>query len=121
VTGARTRAYINSQFRQVAKVRLRMPEPEVLLHPDAARSAGVRDGERVAIVAPLGRVEMKIRVTTEVRPDVAVAPAGWESANVNVLHDAERLDPISGFPAFRSGVCRIERAPGIAAPAARPG
>jgi len=119
VTGARTRAYINSQFRQVAKVRLRMPEPEVLLHPDAARSAGVRDGERVAIVAPLGRVEMKIRVTTEVRPDVAVAPAGWESANVNVLHDAERLDPISGFPAFRSGVCRIERAP--PAPAARPG
>jgi len=109
VTGPRTRSFINSQFHDVPSVRAKMPEPEVLLHPQRARAAGVADGERVAIVSPHGRVEMRLRITADVHPDAAVAPAGWESANVNVLHHPRRLDPISGFPAFRSGVCRIER------------
>ena len=62
----------------------------------------------MAIVSPHGRVEMRLRVTEDVHPDAAVAPAGWETANVNVLHHPGRIDPISGFPAFRSGICRIE-------------
>ncbi len=108
VTGPRTRAYINSQFRQVARIRLLEPEPLVRVHPEAARAAGLGDGARVAIVSPVGRVEMRLAVTTDVRPDVAVMPAGWEEANANLLIDGKRLDPISGFPAFRSGVCRLE-------------
>jgi formate dehydrogenase (coenzyme F420) alpha subunit len=108
VTGPRTRAFINSQFHQVPSVLGKVPEPEVLLHPDRARAAGVADGQRVAIVSPHGRVEMRLRITAHVHPDVAVTPAGWETANVNVLHHPQRLDPISGFPAFRSGVCRVE-------------
>ena len=108
VSGARTRAYINSQFRQVARIRLLEPEPVARVHPEAARSAGIGDGQRVAIVSPVGRVELRVRVTTDVRPDVVVMPAGWEEANPNLLIDGERLDPISGFPAFRSGVCRLE-------------
>ncbi len=111
VTGPRTKAFINSQFHQVPSVRGKMPEPEVLLHPGRASAAGVHDGEWVAIVSPYGRVEMRLRVTTAVHPDAAVAPAGWETANVNLLHDPTRRDPISGFPAFRSGVCRIEPVP----------
>ncbi|HZJ54286.1 MAG TPA: molybdopterin-dependent oxidoreductase [Myxococcaceae bacterium] len=110
VTGARTRAYINSQFRQVARIRLLEPEPVVRVHPDAARGAGVTHGKRVAIVSPVGRVELRLAVTTDVRPDVAVMPAGWEEVNANLLVDADRRDPISGFPAFRSGVCRLEPA-----------
>ena len=108
VTGARTRAYINSQFRQVARIRLLEPEPTIRVHPEAARVAGVADGQRAAVVSPVGRVVLRVAVTTDVRPDVAVMPAGWEEANANTLVDGERLDPISGFPAFRSGVCRLE-------------
>jgi predicted molibdopterin-dependent oxidoreductase YjgC len=62
----------------------------------------------VAVVSPVGRVEIRLAVTTDVRPDVAMMPAGWEEANANLLIDGERRDPISGFPAFRSGVCRLE-------------
>ena len=62
----------------------------------------------MAVVSPVGRVVLRVAVTTDVRPDVAVMPAGWEEANANALVDGERLDPISGFPAFRSGVCRLE-------------
>jgi anaerobic selenocysteine-containing dehydrogenase len=109
VTGARGRAYINSQFRQVARIRLLEPEPLLRVHPDVARAAGLSDGERVAVVSPVGRVQLRLAVTTDIRPDVAMMPAGWEEANANLLIDGERRDPISGFPAFRSGVCRLER------------
>ena len=109
VTGARARAYINSQFRRVARIRLLEPEPLLRVHPDAARTAGLSHGERVAVVSPVGRVELRLAVTTDVRPDVAMMPAGWEEANANLLIDGERRDPITGFPAFRSGVCRVER------------
>jgi anaerobic selenocysteine-containing dehydrogenase len=108
VTGARTRAYINSQFRRIARIRLLDPEPLLRVHPEAAGAAGLSDGERVAVVSPVGRVELRLSVTTDVRPDVAMMPAGWEDANANLLIDGERRDPISGFPAFRSGVCRLE-------------
>ena len=47
VTGPRTRAYINSQFRQVARIRLLEPEPLVRVHPD--RGAG-----RGAVARPAG-------------------------------------------------------------------
>src|SRR4029453_7127532 len=96
---------------QVARIRLLEPEPVVRVHPDAARIAGVATGERVAIVSPVGRVELRLAVTIDVRPDVAVMPAGWEEANANLLVDADLRDPISGFPAFRSGICRLEPAP----------
>ena len=108
VTGPRTRAFINSQFRQVARIRLLEPEPVVRVHPEAARAAGVEHGRRAAVVSPHGRVELRVSVTTDVREDVAVMPSGWEEANANCLIDGERLDPISGFPAFRSGICRLE-------------
>jgi formate dehydrogenase (coenzyme F420) alpha subunit len=111
VTGPRTRAFINSQFHQIPSVLGKGPEPEVFLHPDRAGRAGVANGQRVVIISPHGRVEMRLRVTADVHPDAAVTPAGWETANVNVLHHPQRLDPISGFPAFRSGICRIEPLP----------
>ncbi len=42
VTGPRTRAYINSQFRQVARIRLLEPEPVVRVHPGRGPRRGGR-------------------------------------------------------------------------------
>jgi anaerobic selenocysteine-containing dehydrogenase len=108
VTGPRTRVFINSQFRQIPSVRGKMPRALVELHPDTARSAGIRDGDRVAVVSPHGRIVLHAELTDRVRPDCAVVPAGWGDANANLLTDDARLDPLTGFPALRSGVCRVE-------------
>jgi anaerobic selenocysteine-containing dehydrogenase len=108
VSGPRTRAYVNSQFRQIPSIASLMPQPLAELHPVAARRAGIADGERIAVVSPHGRIEMRARVTTRVHPECVVVPAGWSDANANLLTDDAELDPISGFPLFRSGVCRVE-------------
>lgn len=106
VTGPRTHAYINSQYRQLPSVRRMMPRPLVEVHPDAALAAGIEEGQLVAVVSPHGRFELHAEVTDRVHPDCVVLPSGW--AGVNRLTQDGRLDPLSGFPAFRSGVCRIE-------------
>lgn len=108
VTGPRPRARINSQFAQSPSVMARMREPELLIHPDAAAAAGVVHGARVAVVSPHGRIEIRAVVTEDVHPECVVMPAGWAQANPNWLISHEKRDPISGFPAFRSGVCRVE-------------
>lgn len=108
VTGPRPRARINSQFSQSPSVTARMREPEALLHPDVASKAGIQHGSRVAIVSHAGRIVMRAVVTSDVHVECVVLPAGWEQANPNLLISDARRDPISGFPAFRSGACRVE-------------
>ncbi|GMU59507.1 MAG: molybdopterin oxidoreductase [Myxococcaceae bacterium] len=108
VSGPRPRARINSQFAQSPSVTARMREPELLIHPDAATKAGVTHGTRVAVVSPHGRIEIRAVVTRDVHPECVVMPAGWGQSNPNWLISDEKRDPISGFPAFRSGACRVE-------------
>jgi formate dehydrogenase (coenzyme F420) alpha subunit len=108
VTGPRPRARINSQFSQSPSVRARMREPELLVHPEVAKAAGVVHGAQVDVVSPHGRVTLRAVVTADVQPGWVVMPAGWTEANPNLLISDARRDPLSGFPAFRSGACRVE-------------
>ena len=108
VSGPRGRAYINSQFRQIPSVSRKMPRPLAEIHPATAAEAGVGDGDPVAVVSPHGRIVLHVRVTAQVHPDCVVVPFGWSGTNANLLTHDGALDPISGFPAFRSGVCRLE-------------
>jgi anaerobic selenocysteine-containing dehydrogenase len=108
VSGPRTRAFINSQFRQIPSIRNKELEPCVEVHPDAALRMAIADRQMVTIVSPRGRVEMRARVTDRVHPEIAVVPAGWATASANELTTLDHLDPISGFPVFRSQVCRLE-------------
>lgn len=109
ITGPRTRPYINSQFRQVNSLKLHASEPTARLHPLAAKRFGIANGARIRVVAPHGNTELRAEVTSDVHPECVVLPAGWSSGGANALTRAA-LDPISGFPAFRSGVARVEKA-----------
>ena len=108
VTGPRPRARINSQFAQSPSIRARLREPELLVHPLAAQAAGVTHGAHLDLVSPHGRITLRAVVTEDVHPECVVMPAGWHQANPNRLISNARRDPISAFPALRSGVCRLE-------------
>jgi anaerobic selenocysteine-containing dehydrogenase len=108
VSGPRTAAYINSQFRGIPAVEARLRQPEALVHPSAATKLGLSDGQRVSVVGRRGAFSLVLRLSDDVHPETVVAPAGWEGANVNALADPAALDPISGFPALRAIPCRLE-------------
>lgn len=60
-------------------------------------------GQNPLMGTPSGRIELASSLLER-----AGHPPLPEEANANLLVDADLLDSISGFPAFRSGVCRVE-------------
>lgn len=108
VTGPRPRARINSQFGGSPSIKARMREAEALVHPKVAEPLGLVTGAKVTVISPRGRISLRAVVTTDVHPECVVLPSGWGEASANQLISGEHRDPISGFPALRSAVCRLE-------------
>ena len=108
-TGARVPGYIHSRFRNIPSLRERVPEPVVEIHPVTARELNVKNGEQVMVESARGSIKLKAKVSENIIPRTASIPHGWDQANANILTGDTALDPISGFPAFRSLLCRIER------------
>jgi anaerobic selenocysteine-containing dehydrogenase len=106
-TGARSRAYVHSEYRNIRKLRRLCPEPLVEIHPETAKNLGIDNGDKVMVESPTGRIRIKANVTEDILPGVVCIQMGWKEANANVLTDDKRRDPISGFPEIRSGMCRV--------------
>jgi anaerobic selenocysteine-containing dehydrogenase len=109
-SGARVLAYTHSQFRNIDRLRRLMPEPLIDINPVDAKRRGIQHGDVVAISSPRGSIKMKANVTDTILPGVVSTPHHWpDEANINVLVDDENLDPISGFPAFKSQLCQVSK------------
>lgn len=107
-TGARTRTYTHSQGRELEILRNQEPEPFLEIHRQAAAERGIEEGDPVRISSPLGEITMRAAVTDSLAPGVVSAPHGWAEADVNRLIPDGGLDPISGFPPFKSSLCQVE-------------
>lgn len=108
-TGARILEYTHSRFRDIESLRKRVPEPWVEIHEDAARELGIENGEVVKVESPRGSIRVKAKLSRDIHPKVLEIPHGWTEANANMLTDDQSLDPISGFPPFRSLLCRVKK------------
>jgi anaerobic selenocysteine-containing dehydrogenase len=109
-SGARVLAYTHSQFRNVGRLRRLMPDPLVDINPIDAKLRGIQHVNGVIISSPRGSVKMKANVTDTILPGVVSTPHHWpDEANINILTDDKNLDPISGFPAFKSQLCQVRR------------
>ena len=112
-SGARHKHATHSQHQYLERMRRAVPHARVELHPEDAVARGIEDGCEVEVRSPRGCVRFVAQVTDRIKPGVAHCAHGWNHANVNELTDDRSLDPISGFPAFKSLLCDV--AP-IAAP-----
>ena len=111
-SGARSRFFTHSQGRALRALTRWEPEPRLQMSPADAEAREIRDGDTVRLFSPLGSVTMRAQVTDTVPPGVVNAPHGWAEADVNLLIPDDGLDPISGFPPFKSSLCQIEPVPG---------
>jgi anaerobic selenocysteine-containing dehydrogenase len=105
-SGGRSRNYTHSQGRLLTTLREREPDPRLQIHPENAKVRHIVDDDWVEISSPVGTTEMKAWVTSDVAPGVVHAFHGWAGCNINELIPDEGLDPISGFPPFKSSLCR---------------
>ena len=108
-TGARTISYTHSQHRNLEKLRKMVPEPLLEIHPIDSNKRRIKPGEKVSVTSPRGSMSVKAYITDTILPGVVHLPHHWpDMANANILCDDQHLDPISGFPAFKSQLCQVK-------------
>ncbi|MFB3812985.1 MAG: molybdopterin-dependent oxidoreductase [Terriglobales bacterium] len=113
-TGHRDVEWWHSMFRHLDGLRRRMPEPLAEIHPETAAKYGVVDGELMNIETTMGNINMRAKVTEDIKPNVVSIPHGWHDPLYNVLTDDHRLDPVSGFPELTGWLCRVRATNGKA-------
>ncbi|MFW6033678.1 MAG: molybdopterin-containing oxidoreductase family protein [bacterium] len=116
--------FCETQHRNVASLRSRMPDPQVELHPDTARARGVAAGDWVRLETPHGSVRARAKFNGSLDPQVVCGQHGWwqscaeaglpgyppfgpDSANLNLVLRQSPSDPISGSSPLRASVCDV--------------
>lgn len=124
LTCAKSVWFCETQHRNVASLRRRVPDPQVELHSDAARARGIEDGAWVRLSTPHGSIRARAKLTTALAPGVVCGQHGWwqacpqlglpgypplgpDSANLNAVLSQRPSDPISGSSPLRASVCEV--------------
>jgi len=110
VSGLRILPYTHSKYRNLPSLRKLVPEPLIEINPETAGSLGIADGDLVKVESPRGSIKVKARLTEDILPKILAMQHGWNDANANILTDDKARDPVSGYPGFRSVMCRIAKA-----------
>jgi anaerobic selenocysteine-containing dehydrogenase len=127
LTSFRHIEYISDTHRNIPRLRNKVQEPIIEIHPDTATDLTIEDGDWVNVETATGKVKLKAKYSDALHPKVVCAPYGWwqacvplglpaydpvspEGANVNLLIANEHIDPISASVPHRSSMCRISKA-----------
>ncbi|WP_409429298.1 molybdopterin-dependent oxidoreductase [Mycobacterium sp. SMC-11] len=85
------------------------------MHPDDAKNRGLVEGDTVQVTSDIGKIEVPLHISDDMRPGTVSVPHGWghrntgwrhadslPGANVNDLHDPERVDTFTGTAAVNN-------------------
>ena len=108
-TGARLLAFHQSKYHNLPSLARINPEPFAEVHPETARKYHVESDEMIVVETKRGNIEIKIRTTSNILPQVVSIPHGWQDANVNLLTDEMPADPVTGYPGLKSCLCSIRK------------
>jgi anaerobic selenocysteine-containing dehydrogenase len=122
-TGGKHIEYFHSEGRQIPRLRNRVPDPEIELHPDTARQNDIEDGDWVWVESPQikgERARFRAKHTTDVHPRMVHTRHGWWlpekpapehgcfDSNINVtLSYGPPMEAICGSVALRGTLCKI--------------
>jgi anaerobic selenocysteine-containing dehydrogenase len=108
-TGARLPMFIHSRTFRLPWTRRLRPDPAADINPQDAEARGIASGDWVALSTPRGSIRVRANLTKIVPPGVVNMGHEHPQADVNTLIEPDYLDPISGFPGFKSLLCQIEK------------
>ncbi len=120
-TGTKILPYVHSNGRQIDTLRRMRPDPIVYIHPAAAKSLGVQQGDWVNIETERGTIKQKVALTDKIDQRVVVVDYGWwfpqngnmgslewAESNVNMLtNDQPPYNREMGSTNLRGGFCKV--------------
>ena len=80
--------------------------------PEVMKKYGIADGDMVRVSSPVGSICGIAAVYLNSQPGIVHVYHGNAKGEANDLIDKNYLDPISGFPGYKSYFCKIEKEKG---------
>ncbi len=106
-TTGRYKEHYNSgaQTRMVPKLLDARPEPKLQVHPRVAARLGLVSDGTVVAESRRGRVEFRVALSPDIRPDTVFAPFHWGGRQAANILTNPALDPTSRMPEFK--ICAV--------------
>lgn len=82
--------------------------PMVEVHPEDAAACDLKEGDWVTLRTPVGSMDFVLAENSGTLKGTVNIYHGAGEKDINYLMDDTYLDPISGFPGFKSYCCRLE-------------
>ena len=96
------------------------------INPEKAKDLDLRDGDWVIVETPFGGITLRARLTEAIAYDTVCTQNGWwqacheldlpgydpcssEGANVNLLYQTDKIDPISGSLPIKGYPCNVRK------------
>ena len=79
------------------------------VNPKDAAAREIQQNDWVRLSTQRGAVRVRANLTEIVPPGVVNMYHGYPQADINELVEPDYLDPISGFPGFKSLLCEVEK------------
>ncbi len=109
-TGARLPMFIHSRTFRLGWSRSLRPDPMLDINPKDAKERGIAQEDWVSLSTPRGAITVRANLTETVAPGVVNMYHDYPEASVNLLVEPDYLDPISGYPGFKSLLCEVKKA-----------
>jgi len=106
-TGARLPMFVHSRTFRTGWTRSLRPDPMADINPQDARARGIAHEDWVSLATPRGSIRVRANLTEMVPPGVVNMYHDYPEASVNLLIGPDYLDPISGYPGFKSLLCEV--------------
>jgi len=118
--------FCDEQHRNIPRLRRKVPEPFLEIHPSTASDHGIKDGDWIFLETPNGKVKVKAKYNDSLHPTVVTTVYGWwqacrelkldghnpfstSGANTNLLIPNTDADPVSASVAHRAQRCRVKK------------
>jgi len=113
MTGARRQKYFHGRYRNIPQIFKTEPHGYLQMHPDDAKELGIKDGDRIRVSSRIGSINTYASIVhkKEIFKGSVQHTHGFVNENINNLTYDETIacDPISGFPALKSILVKIEK------------
>ena len=118
--------FCDEQHRNIPRLRRKIPEPFLEIHPSTAAAQGIDDADWIFLQTANGKVKLQAKLNESLHPFVVTTVYGWWQAceelkldghnpfdangsNTNLLVKNADRDPISASVAHRAQRCRITK------------
>jgi anaerobic selenocysteine-containing dehydrogenase len=108
--GGRLPCHFHSRFQNSSLKKLFRPQSMADLNPRDARRLGLRQGSPITVETAYGSIRLRANLTYTVDEGAVFIYQDYPDADVNSIIGPDHLDPISGFPGYRSVRCNLRRA-----------